>query len=53
MKFFIYRNTRLFLMFASLTIDVVDDANIKNNQLCTTRAKFVSNLNERRCFLFN
>ena len=53
MKFIIYRNTRVLLMFASLTIDVVDDENTKDSRFCTSRAKFVSNSNERRCFLLN
>ena len=53
MKFVIYRNTRIFLMLASLTIDVVDDANTENSRLCTTRAKFALNLNKRRCSLLN
>ena len=37
MKFIIYRNIRIFLMFASLTINAVDDENIKNNYFYTTR----------------
>ena len=53
MKLIIYRNTPSFLILTSLTIDAVDDANTKNNRLCTMRAKFASNSNERRCFLLN
>ena len=53
MKFTIYRNTRVFLIRASLTIDVVNNANTKTSRLYTSNAKFASDSNERRWFLFN
>ena len=53
MKFIIYRNIRIFLIFASLTINAVDDANTKSSRFYTSNAKFASNSNKRRCFLFN
>ena len=53
MRLIIYQNTPIFLMFASLTIDAVNDANTKSSRFYISNAKFVSDLNERRCFLFN
>ena len=48
MKFIIYRNTRVFLNFASLKIEIIDDKNTKNSSFCTTRAKYALNSNKRR-----
>ena len=48
MKYISYRNLSVFLNFALLIIEIIDDENTKNSHLCTARAKFASNSNERR-----
>ena len=53
MRLTIYRNTRVFLIRASLTIDVVNDVNTESSRFHTSSAKFASNSNKRCCFLFN
>ena len=53
MRLTIYRNTRVFLIVASLTINAANDANTENSRLYTSSVKFASNSNERRCSLLN
>ena len=53
MRFIIYRNTRVFLIRVSLTIDAANNANTESDRFYTFCAKIASNSNERRCFLFN
>ena len=52
-KLIIYRNTRVFLIRALFAVDAARDANTENSRFYTLSAKFASNSNERRCFLFN
>ena len=52
-KLIMYRNTRVLLIRASLTIDAVNDANTEESRFYTFCAKFASDSNERRCSLFN
>ena len=48
----IYRNTFVFIFFASLTIDVFEQKNAKNRHFCAMRAEFTSNSNEHRFSIY-